>query len=349
MANNVKFVYVSRKANLPAPEARDASAVYFVEDAQQLYVGDKLIASHMDPEDLLPYLENFKVKDIEILGEGSIISDVDFDEETGKITVTKSNLDVEPVTQGDDIIEDPVDVEPGDSAEIVTNVTIEDNVLTVSKTSFSFPNQISDIQITTDPETGKLILKTISSDGEETVTELSDLATSDQGALAETAMQSDGGSATNAEVSLAHDPEDPMDAATKQYVDNAVDGLTKIMRYLGVSTKKLTDGGREKPKIKGEELELDSLNAGDVVLYSPENDGKYKEFIWALDDADVGYWSEIGDTEVEITIPDGYIIEHIPDGSIEESKLSPEVQEKLSNVDMDPITPPEVDNIVTTN
>lgn len=339
MASNIRFVYVSLKANLPAPENRDPHAVYFVEDAQQMYVGDKLIASHIEPVDVLAYLEDYKLKDIEILGEGSVISDIGFDEETGKITVTKSDVNLDPVTQADDIIHDPVDAEPGDGIEVVTGVTISDNVLTVDKTTFNLPKQISNIEIKADEETGKLILKVTDSEGWETATELSDLATAAQGELAESAMQADGGVATNATVSLANDPVNAMDAATKQYVDSAVENLTKVMRYLGVSTKKLTDGGHEKPKIKGTEIEIEDLNPGDVVLYSPNNDGKFKEFIWAIDDNDTGYWSEIGDTEVTIEIPDGYI---------EESKLSPEVQEKINSAAVDPITPPEVDTIVDT-
>lgn len=67
------------------------------------------------------------------------------------------------------------------------------------------------------------------------------------------------------------------------------------MHFLGISSTPITDGGREHPKINGIEKDTSELFPGDVVLYSPDGDTNYLEFVWCLDETGTGHWSQIGD------------------------------------------------------
>lgn len=90
--------------------------------------------------------------------------------------------------------------------------------------------------------------------------------------------------ATNGEatgLTLSADPTTDMGAATKQYVDNAVEGLSGAMHFKGVSSTSITDGGTETATIGGQPLAAES---GDVVIYGD------KEFVWAGT-----FWNEFGD------------------------------------------------------
>ena len=82
-------------------------------------------------------------------------------------------------------------------------------------------------------------------------------------------------------LTLSADPTTDMGAATKQYVDNAVEGLSGAMHFKGVSSTSITDGGTETATIGGQPL---TAEAGDVVIYDD------KEFVWAGT-----FWNEFGD------------------------------------------------------
>lgn len=304
MANAVRFIYVPAGKSLPDAIERSKSAIYFVEDAQQLWVGDKLIADHIDPADISAYLEPYKIKSVEITGEGSFLSSAIFDDTTGKLTLTKATPPV--IERGVDGEATAVSLTPGSSFTVVTDTPVSDNKLYNESKKFTLPAQISGIAITKDNDSTNLILTITSTDGTNTTSKLSmfksaaytdasDYATAAQGAKADAAMPADGGTATDALVTLKRDPEANLEAATKQYVDNAVSGLTGAMHFLGISSTKITDGGREHPKINGSEVDTSSLNPGDVVLYSPNKDGQYLEFVWAEDSTGTGYWAQLGD------------------------------------------------------
>ena len=103
-------------------------------------------------------------------------------------------------------------------------------------------------------------------------------------------MAADGGTATNATISLKNDPSEPSDAATKSYVDNKTEGLSGAMHFLGVSSTKIEDGERNLPTIDGRQMELEGLTKGDVVVWSPNQDTHYLEFVW-----DGSKWVQYGD------------------------------------------------------
>jgi Tfp pilus assembly protein PilP len=83
------FKYVSEGHELPPADQRDPNALYFVADDKQIFRGAMLMADHIDIDE---YLESYKVKNIEIVGEGDYIQSIAFDELQGIISVTKSDL-----------------------------------------------------------------------------------------------------------------------------------------------------------------------------------------------------------------------------------------------------------------
>ncbi len=111
IANPVRFIYVSSQGSLP--ESRDPDAVYFVEAAQEIWVGDKLLANNFDDSDIETFLEPYKVKTVEIVGDGSVLASANFNEVTGQLTLTKGTAahpdsgTGEPRTWGGD---DPLDL-----------------------------------------------------------------------------------------------------------------------------------------------------------------------------------------------------------------------------------------------
>ena len=70
--NPVKFVFVSSGSNMP--NNPNADTIYFLEDEKKLYVGSSLIADHIDPVNVDEYLIDYKLKDAEVLGTGSFLS-----------------------------------------------------------------------------------------------------------------------------------------------------------------------------------------------------------------------------------------------------------------------------------
>lgn len=303
MAKAVKFVYVSAGKQLPPAIDRSRDTIYFVEDAQQIWIGDRLFADHIDPLDLDTYLSEYKVKSVDIIGEGTLLSAADFDEITGILTLTRTTPP--SVAKGVDGPAADEALSPGDSFSAVTGTSVSDNTIYNDIAKFVLPHQISGVKIERSGESNKLVLTVTSTDGTEKTSELlmfgsaaftdvNNYATHDQGQKADEAMPASGGRATEAHISLAKDPETEMEAATKQYVDNSVKDLTGAMHFLGVSTTKISDGNREHPHINGSEIDTDTIDPGDVVLYSPSNDGNYLEFVWASKDG-VGCWIQLGD------------------------------------------------------
>lgn len=241
MANNaVRFVYLS--AGHPMPVPSDPNAIYFVEEAQQLWVGDKLIADHIDPVDVGQYLEPYRVKSLIVTGEGTIVSSIEFNDVTGQITVTKGNppsIALGPAGLVPEVV-------PGsdNQVEVVTGMSVEGHTIYVDKTKIAFGDY----------------------------------------------MAADNGVATNATISLKRDPSQPLDAATKSYVDSKTEGLVGAMHFLGVSTTKIEDGERNLPTIDGRQMDLEGLHKGDTVVWSPNQDNHYLEFAW-----DGSKWIQLGD------------------------------------------------------
>lgn len=154
------------------------------------------------------------------------------------------------VKVGNTLVADHIQITISGSGDAITGATFANGVLTLTKSDLSA-----------------------------TYVELTDIGT----AAAEDVehfMLAANGTATGASVTLASDPTTAMGAATKQYVDSAVAGLTGAMHYKGVSTTAITDGGTETATIGGQTL---TAQAGDVVIYNSV------EFIW-----DGSQWNEFG-------------------------------------------------------
>lgn len=65
-----------------------------------------------------------------------------------------------------------------------------------------------------------------------------------------------------------------------------------VLRFIGVSTTAITDGGTQAPTINGDVIPVTDLRKGDVVLYG--SNGNYQEFLWT-DDGSAGSWELLGD------------------------------------------------------
>ncbi len=284
MANNpVKFVYIATGSSMPAYP--DVDTIYFLEGAKELRVGSALIANvstgDVDLETLNQILEAYTVKSIEITGTGDTIANVAFNNETGKVTVTKGNLPV--LAKGAGTSPTTQTLEPSGYFEVVTDTSVSGHTITDSKTRFRLPKQLTNILISTSGTTITYTL--VYSDGttqdiafaglgSAAFASTSDFATADQGVLASNAMPQVGGVATDAQVQLRQDPVNALDAATKKYVDDSIAGAASNLNFLGQSTTEITEGGTESPTINGSLVPIVSLNPGDWVIY----DGT--QFIW---------------------------------------------------------------------
>lgn len=81
----VLFCYVPHNRSMPAEV--DNNTIYFVEDAQELWVGNKLIASHAESPTF------------NIVGSGDFIANAAYDSSTHTLTLTKSTLPVYTITK----------------------------------------------------------------------------------------------------------------------------------------------------------------------------------------------------------------------------------------------------------
>ena len=288
--NAVRFIYLSAGNYMPVNP--DADSIYFLEEQQQLYVGNVLIADHIDPVDVSAYLESYHVKDVQVTGSGNVITDVALDDGTGKLIFTKGEIEIPETTiaKGVDIDDPEVELHPGDTFTAIVDTAVSGRTITDENGTFKLPHQITSVGIKKNSDGTVSIVSKLSDNSE--VEEASSVfgsaafedadkfATAEQGQLAESAMQAQGGVATGAKVELASDPENPLDAATKRYVDNSIVGLSGAMHLVGISSTVVTEGGRELPTIDGEAF---VPSDGDVVLYDDS------EYVWAN-----SHWNRLG-------------------------------------------------------
>lgn len=283
VGNDVRFAYVSTGSSMPSYP--DADTIYFLEEAKEIRVGNRLFANvDMDAIDmatLASVLEAYTVKSIDVTGSGDNVADISFNSASGRITVTKGNLPV--LSKGAAPIPSTVNLNPGDYFEVVSDTSVSGHTITDGKTKFKLPRQITNLLVSTSGTTIQFTL--IYSDGGTTVIEYTGLgsaafestasfATASQGLKADLAMPADNGVATNAQITLKRDPVNAMEAATKNYVDVAVAGASSNLNFLGASSTPITDGGTESPTINGVVIPASSLNKGDWVIY----DGL--QYIW---------------------------------------------------------------------
>ena len=145
---SVRFIYVATGQPVPELIDRSRDAIYFLEEAQQLWVGDKLIADHIDPVDLDAYLSPWHVKSVDIQGEGTFVASVAFDDATGKLTFTKGTPPA--LAKGVDIENAPVQLGFGESVKLVKGTAVSDNTIrddTVVYTLPELPDQIDTVEI----------------------------------------------------------------------------------------------------------------------------------------------------------------------------------------------------------
>lgn len=275
--NPVKFVYVATGGSLPS-DYPNTDTIYFLEESKEIRVGSVAMAnideSAIDAETLAEVLEAYAVKNVIIEGEGSTINNISFDDSTGRITVTKGNFP--SIAKG--VTPQPTEstLVPGGSFVVLTDTSVSGHTITDSKTKFVLPEQITDLEVTRSGNS--LVFTLVKSDDSTVPTTFDELgsaafanstefATAEQGRKADAAMPANGGNLTDATVTLNHDPVNNMEAATKQYVDNAVAGAASNLNFLGDSTTVITEGGTEAPTIDGVVVPISTLNKGDWVIY----------------------------------------------------------------------------------
>lgn len=160
MPGYVRFIFIPEGHVLPPAEERDVNALYFVEETQQLFRGGLLIADHIDIEE---YLKPYKVKSVEIVGEGNYVSSANFDMITGMLTLVQSS---DPfVTRGSDEPATEIELHPGDSFTVVNDTPVSDNQIINTKSTYTLPAQISDISLERKGETSVLVLSIEYTDG----------------------------------------------------------------------------------------------------------------------------------------------------------------------------------------
>lgn len=285
--NAVKFAYISAGRFLP--EYPDADTIYFLEGPQQLYVGDKLIADHIDPIDIEAYLSSYHVKDVKIEGSGSVIVDAVLDDQTGNLIFTLGDPSIS-ISKGVDIDDPAIQLQPGDTFKTLVDTSVSGTTITDENGSFILPHQISGVEIVSnDSQSASIVIE--NTDGSTSVVPISafksaafksadEFASANEGQLAQSAMQSVGGSAVDAHIELSSDPVNNLDAVTKQYVDSAISSISGAMRFLGISSTPITDSGTESPTIDGQVVT--PVN-GDVVIYEGI------EYVWSSDK-----WNRLG-------------------------------------------------------
>lgn len=286
--NPVRFIYISAGKSRPTPI--DPDAIYFMESEKQIWVGDVCIADSVEPVDVASYLAPYLIKSVSVVGEGETLADAQFDETSGVLTLTKGHFP--SIEKGVD--EDPEQIElvPGSEFTAITDTSVSGHTIRDHKTTFKLPVQLSSISVSKDGNVLKII--TTYSDentaehsvefGSAAFTSSSDYATAAQGAKADAAMPAQNGTATGAHITLAEDPVQDMDAATKRYVDKSISDLGSVFTYRGESSTPITAGGRETPTIDGEPVEpTQGMKKGDVVSYQNH------EFVW-----EGSYWREFG-------------------------------------------------------
>ena len=258
--HKIRFQYV---ATFDSITTWDQDTVYFIADVQQLYAGTQLIAGVTTTD-----LSAYKVKDVTISGTGNNITGATFDASTGVLTLTKGNLPT--LAKGTDTSGTAKTLTFGGTFTAMTDTSVSGHTITDQNTTFTMPT----IATTDLPDLTPTVAVTKESEGNVgvvvTVNGNSSTKATAQIMTPGNYVAKSGDTMTGPLV-LSGDPTADLGAATKQYVDSAVSGLSGAMHFIGVSSTAITDGGTETPTVDGETV---TKVAGDVVLYGG------KEFVW---------------------------------------------------------------------
>lgn len=258
--HKIKFQYVTTYSSI---STWDDDTVYFIADVQQLYAGTQLIAGVTTTD-----LSAYKVKDVTISGTGNYISGASFDSTTGVLTLTKSTLPT--LAKGTDTSGTAKTLTFGGTFTAMTDTSVSGHTITDQNTTFTMPTiTTSDLptlspSVTVTKESEGNVGVVVTVNGESSTKATAQIMTPGN-------YVAKGGDTMTGPLVLSGDPTADLGAATKQYVDSAVSGLSGAMHFIGVSTTAITDGGTETPTIDGETV---TKIAGDVVLYNNQ------EFVW---------------------------------------------------------------------
>lgn len=258
--HKIKFQYVAKFSSITT---WDADTVYFIADTQQLYAGTQLIAEVTTTD-----LSAYKVKDVTISGTGNDIVGATFNASTGVLTLTKGNFPT--LSKGTDTIGTAKTLTFGGTFSAMTDTAVSSHTITDENTTFTMPsitssdlpNLTPSVTVTKESEGNVGVVVTVN--GNSSTKAKAQIMTPGN------YVAKSGGTMTGA-LTLSGDPTADLQAATKQYVDSAVSGLSGAMHFIGVSTTPISDGGTETPTVDGETV---TKVAGDVVIYNS------KEFVW---------------------------------------------------------------------
>lgn len=258
--HKIKFQYVAEFSSITT---WDADTVYFIADTQQLYAGTQLIAGVTTTD-----LSAYKVKDVTISGTGNDIVGATFNASTGVLTLTKGNFPT--LSKGTDTTGTAKTLTFGGTFSAMTDTAVSSHTITDENTTFTMPsitssdlpNLTPSVTVTKESEGNVGVVVTVN--GNSSTKATAQIMTPGN------YVAKSGDTMTGA-LTLSGDPTADLQAATKQYVDSAVSGLSGAMHFIGVSTTSISDGGTETPTVDGETV---TKVVGDVVLYGN------KEFVW---------------------------------------------------------------------
>ena len=141
VGNKVKFAYIATGSSLPETYP-DADTIYFLEEAKEIRVGNRTLGNVDDlaihPDQLAETLEAWTVKSIEFVGSGDYVSNITYDDSTGRVTVTKSTLPV--LSKGAAPAPAEVTLQPGGSFTVVTDTSVSGHTITDNSTKFTLPD-----------------------------------------------------------------------------------------------------------------------------------------------------------------------------------------------------------------
>ena len=240
--NRVKFVYITSSGELPSYP--DYNTIYFVEAKKEIRVGSRLLAnvdeSAVDMDTLSSILESYDVKSVEISGSGNTVSDVSFNNSSGRLSFIKSNLPV--LSKAAASQQNVIDLNDETQFVSVTDISVSDHTITQESTKYILPAKITSIVISNNQD-DSLKFELIYSDGSRLSTNYAGFGSA---AFADVSdfMLAEGGVANNARITLYGSPVDNYDAATKKYVDNVTDSLGAAIKLRRINTAyKLVGGG----------------------------------------------------------------------------------------------------------
>lgn len=141
VGNKVKFAYIATGSSLPETYP-DADTIYFLEEAKEIRVGNRTLGNVDDlaihPDQLAETLAAWTVKSIEFVGSGDYVSNITYDDSTGRVTITKSTLPV--LSKGAAPTPTEVTLQPGGSFTVLNSTSVSGHTITDNSTKYTLPD-----------------------------------------------------------------------------------------------------------------------------------------------------------------------------------------------------------------